>query len=454
MVITGIFLKFHITVSLKYYERDRPMLANKKKISVFWFRRDLRLEDNRALYEAMKSPYPVLPVFIFDTEITDELDKDDPRVTFIYDTLIELSKNMGVYGASIDCRKGNPTEVWEEIIGQYEVQAVYANEDYEPYAIKRDARIKALLLGKGIPFYLFKDQVIFAKDEVVKKDETPYTVFTPYKNRWLQKFRQSTVETYLIDQFNYFKGNHRPPDLKALGFERSSIKVKPYSLAGLSNYDQLRDYPALDQTSRLGPQLRFGTVSIREIVKETQSNSTFLSELIWREFFIQILYHYPEVVVHNFKRKYDGVKWRNNTEEFEKWKKGETGYPLVDAGMRELNATGYMHNRVRMVTAGFLCKHLLIDWRWGEGYFAQKLLDYELASNNGNWQWAAGTGCDAAPYFRVFNPTEQVKKFDARMEYIKKWVPEVNSFNYPTPIVEHKFARERAIKTYREGVKN
>ena len=242
------------------------------------------------------------------------------------------------------------------------------------------------------------------------------------------------------------------PSLKELGFIRSSIKVHAYDISQLDNYDEVRNFPALNQTSFLSPHLRFGTVSIRKVVKQTVSNQSFLSELIWREFFMQILYHFKEVVHSNFRRKYDHIEWRNNAAEFESWKNGATGFPMVDAGMRELNATGYMHNRVRMVVAGFLCKHLLIDWRWGEAYFAKKLLDYELSSNNGNWQWAAGTGCDAAPYFRVFNPTTQIKKFDPEMTYINKWIPELNALSYPSPIVDHKTARERAIAMYKRGI--
>ena len=429
---------------------------NKEKISIFWFRRDLRLEDNRGLNQALKGPFPVLPIFIMDQDITDELEDTDPRVTFIHDQLNSISSKLKHHHSTLFCKKGNTKSVWAHILHEFNVQEVYTNEDYEPYAIKRDEAIRKLLLSQGIELKVFKDQVIFAKDEILKKDQTPYTVFTPYKNKWIQKFESTKgiLSTPEDNNSNYAKMEIDFPSLKALGFERSSINVHDYSIDALDNYSEERDFPGLSKTSYLSPHLRFGTVSIREIVSQTASNQVFLSELIWREFFMQIMYHFKEVVHANFKKKYDLIEWRNNEDEFEQWKKGETGYPMVDAGMRELNNTGYMHNRVRMVVAGFLCKHLLIDWRWGEAYFAMKLLDYELSSNNGNWQWAAGTGCDAAPYFRIFNPTEQIKKFDPDLVYIKKWVPELNSFNYPAPIVDHKMARERAIETYKRGLRS
>jgi deoxyribodipyrimidine photo-lyase len=424
----------------------------KEKVSIFWFRRDLRLEDNRGLHESLKNPYPLLPIFIFDTNISDELAIDDPRITFIHDLLNDLSSSLNAWSAGIYCKKGQPEHIWQQLLNEFDVQAVYANEDYEPYAIQRDKRIRSLLSEKSIPLYLFKDQVVFAKDEVLKKDQTPYTVFTPYKNKWIQQLNEAALLTYpLTMQGNFLRKRHEIPELSDLGFKRSTITVRPYTLAFLEKYAEIRDFPALDQTTQLGPHLRFGSVSIRKIVMAARSSQTFLSELIWREFFMQILYHFPKVVSRNFKAKYDRIMWRNNSEEFEKWKNGETGYPLVDAGMHELNSTGYMHNRVRMIVASFLCKHLLIDWRWGEAYFAEKLLDYELSSNNGNWQWAAGTGCDAAPYFRVFNPVVQAEKFDPQKRYIKKWLPDIEIANYH-PMVEHKHARERAIQIYKQGL--
>ena len=421
----------------------------KDKITIFWFRRDLRIVDNYSLFNALRSPHPVLPIFIFDTNITDELAKSDPRISFIFDLLLGLSNSLQKHDSNVLCRKGTPLSVWKKLISEYDVQAVFANEDYEPYAIGRDQEIDKLLSFHRIPFHLSKDQVIFEKGEILKKDGSPYTVYTPYKNKWLERFQDHGLKTFPSEKnFNYYRFQSSFPKLADLGFKRSSIKVQPNSLDRLDEYEKTRDFPAFNQTSFLGPHLRFGSVSIRKIVAEAIGHPTFLNELIWREFFMQILYHYPKVVAHNFRSKYDRLKWRNNEAEFEKWKSGQTGYPIVDAGMRQLNATGYMHNRVRMIVAGFLCKHLLVDWRWGEAYFAEKLLDYELSSNNGNWQWAAGTGCDAAPYFRVFNPSEQTKKFDPDLAYIRKWVKDFDSLSYPKPMVEHKFARERAISTY------
>ena len=431
------------------------MNSQKEKIVLFWFRRDLRLNDNHGLHEALKSDFPVLPVFIFDENIIDELNDDDPRLNFIYDSLSLMNHTLVSKSSGILCLKGDPLEIWNDLLDKYDIQEVYTNEDYEPCAIQRDAQVSELLIESGIAFHSFKDQVIFEKDEVVKQDGFPYTVYTPYKNKWLEKFHDGMLKDFKVDFWEgYFKFNNKFPSLEEIGFKKSSIKVVPFNLTVVQDYVKTRNIPSIHGTSSLSPHLRFGTVSIREMVSKAKANSTFLSELIWREFFMQILYNFPHVVNHNFRQKYDGIQWRNNEVEFEKWKKGETGYPIVDAGMRELNATGYMHNRVRMITAGFLCKHLLIDWRWGEAFFAEKLLDYELSANNGNWQWSAGTGCDAAPYFRIFNPTEQVKKFDPELKYIRKWVIDLDDLTYPLPIVEHKSARERALKVYKEGIRD
>jgi deoxyribodipyrimidine photo-lyase len=348
------------------------------------------------------------------------------------------------------------------VIKEWDVKSVFFNKDYEPYAISRDKQVKELLTQEGIGMQSFKDQVIFEEGEILKNDGLPYHVFTPYKNKWLSTFReegfgplhkgqQSAENAELKRRFVGHQADF--PSLGQLGLKESGIRVRPYDLSCADGYEEQRNYPDTEGTSRLGPHLRFGTVSIRKIIQKLKpSHEVFLSELVWREFFMQILFHYPRVVNENFKKKYDGITWRNNEEEFEKWCKGQTGFPLVDAGMRELNETGYMHNRVRMITAGFLCKHLLIDWRWGEAYFGSKLLDYELSSNNGNWQWSAGTGCDAAPYFRIFNPSSQLKKFDKNMAYVGKWIPELNSSSYPDPIVDHKEARQRALDTYRAGM--
>ena len=423
-------------------------------MTIFWFRRDLRLLDNTGLNLALSESKDVQPIFIYDDDIIDELSKDDPRLNFIYQELLKINKELLSYNSSLKVYHGNPLEVFKELSRENPELVVYTNRDYEPYAIKRDEDINQLLLENGSSLISCKDQVIFEKNEVVKNDGLPYTVFTPFKNKWLAKFKEEGLHLELdLNSGNFNKSSHAFPSLKELGLEKSSIEVPSFSLEKVHNYEETRNFPFLDSTSKIGPHLRFGTVSIREIVSKAKDlNDTYLSELVWREFFMQILWHFPKVVHENFRKKYDFIQWRNNQEEFEKWCKGETGYPLVDAGMRELNKTGFMHNRVRMVTAGFLCKHLLIDWRWGEAYFAKKLLDYELSSNNGNWQWSAGTGCDAAPYFRVFNPSEQIKKFDKQNSYINKWIEDFNEFSYPDPIVEHSFARNRAIASYKEGL--
>ena len=422
------------------------------KISIFWYRRDLRLEDNTGLFEALNENENVLPIFIFDDSILDELPEDDARVNFIYESLSKINKQLNNHHASLQIFKGQIDDVWEKLVSTYDIQKVYSNKDYEPYAIKRDQKIKEFLNSKGIEMKTFKDQVIFEEDEIVKADGKPYTVFTPYKRKWLEKFTK--VNLNLIANFdNFYKKIIDFPTLNQLGLKNSPLKVKNYSLKNVSTYSETRNFPNLDSTSYLSPHLRFGTISVRQIITELKNKSeTFLSELIWREFFMQIIFHFPHVVTKNFRPKYDGIKWVNNKEDYDNWCQGKTGYPLVDAGMRQLNETGYMHNRVRMVTAGFLCKHLLIDWRYGEAYFAKKLLDYELSSNNGNWQWAAGTGCDAAPYFRIFNPIEQLKKFDKTLTYTKKWVKDFDTLEYPKPMVDHKYARNRALEAYKKGI--
>ncbi len=424
-----------------------------QEISIFWFRRDLRLKDNCGLHHALNASFPVLCVFIFDDAILSELNNDDPRVDFIYQQLQAIDADLKLHSSSLLIKKGNVRDVWQELINKYTVRQVFVNHDYEPYAIGRDKQITSLLKQNNIKFHTYKDQVIFEKDEILKADASPYVVYTPYKNKWLQRFSDHDLQEFessVTD--NFAKLCFDFPNMKSLGFRPSTIKVPDFNLADLSFYEERRDYPSLDYSSKLSTHLRFGTISIRSVIREIVYHSKFLNELIWREFFMQILYHFPDNEKFNFKRNYDFVQWRNNEEEFAAWKNGMTGYPIVDAGMRELKATGLMHNRVRMICAGFLCKHLLIDWRWGEAYFASKLLDYELASNNGNWQWAAGTGCDAAPYFRIFNPLIQAKKFDADEKYIRKWIPEYGTPSYPLPIVDHKFAGERAIKTYKQAL--
>jgi deoxyribodipyrimidine photo-lyase len=418
----------------------------------FWFRRDLRIEDNCALHHVINSGAEIIPVFIFDSNIIDELPKNDARITFIYQQLTKLNAIFQDMGGGMNVHIGDPVTIWTDLIDKYDLDGLFYNRDYEPYARERDKQVYELFNNK-LEVHSFKDHVIFEPQQVLKDDGTPYTVFTPYKRKWLSKFNRPKAYDCDLRKTTILKLEKDFPKLETIGFEKSAQSVPDFHLDVVEDYASKRNTPAIDGTSKLGPHLRFGTIGIRTIVQNVMDRSeTFLSELIWREFFQQIIFHYPHVVNSNFRAKYDGVKWRNNEEEFKKWCAGKTGYPMVDAGMRELNETGFMHNRVRMITAGFLCKHLLIDWRWGEAYFAEKLLDFELAANNGNWQWAAGTGCDAAPYFRVFNPSEQLKKFDKDMAYVKKWIPELLTEEYPQPMVDHKFARERAIDTYKKGI--
>lgn len=431
-----------------------------EKVNIFWFRRDLRLDDNVGFSKALHGKFPVLPLFIFDSEILNELPKDDARITFIFETLQKMRNELQEHGSSLAIYHGKPQEVFNKVISEFEVQNIITNHDYEPYAKKRDEAVENLLTEKEIGFYTFKDQVIFEKDEIVKDDGDPYIVYTPYMKKWKEKFKKDyTEKIYYTNEFlkNLYQNSRLPNlSLSDIGFKNSKIKIPEYDVTPttIQEYEKRRNFPAEDATSHLGPHLRFGTVSIRKMIKKAnaEKNEVFWQELIWREFFMQILWHFPETVENAFKKKYDRIEWRNNEEEFKMWKEGKTGYPLVDAGIRQLNETGYMHNRVRMVVASFLCKHLLIDWRWGEAYFAEKLLDYEMASNVGNWQWAAGSGVDAAPYFRIFNPTTQIEKFDKDYKYIKKYVSEYDTKNYPEKIVDHKEARERCLQVYKEAV--
>jgi len=430
-----------------------------KNITIFWFRRDLRVEDNTALYNALNERGNVLPLFIFDSGITDHLEnKSDPRISFILDEVHAIKRKFEAAGSSLLIRYGNPVEIFKALTEKYAVAAVYANHDYEPYARTRDETVAKALKEKAIVFKTFKDQAIFEKDEVVKDNGKPYTVFTPYSRKWKttlgvaemeilpsEKLLGKSLKTERLSNF----------DLAEAGFRYQSFRFPERTVDAeiLKNYHKTRDIPSLKGTSRLSLHLRFGTISIRKLVKfAIKSNETYLNELIWRDFYMMILWHFPQVVSQSFKPQYDNIRWLNNEDDIEAWREGKTGYPIVDAGMRQLNQTGYMHNRVRMITASFLVKHLLTDWRRGEAYFAEKLLDYELSSNNGGWQWAAGSGCDAAPYFRVFNPELQTKKFDAGFEYIRKWVPEFEDFKYPKPIVEHKFARERVLNEYKRAL--
>ncbi len=437
-------------------------MDNTHSVSVFWFRRDLRLFDNTALFNALTSGLKVLPVFIFDTGILDYLPANDKRVSYIYQAIEHINRTLIPFQTSVQVFKGKPAEIFEQLLAANSIKSVFANHDYEPYAIERDLQVETLLSAKGVSFHTFKDQVIFEKDEITKQSGEPYTVFTPFSHRWLEKFNQDNFYLQSKDSENYlhnFIHTDQNPvlSLSEIGFNEIKSVFQPLILneTVLAGYEKTRNIPALDSTSRASVHLRFGTVSIRQlVVRAIEINPVWLNELIWREFFMQILWHFPQVVDQPFKPKYQFINWINNEKNFESWCNGKTGYPLVDAGMRELNATGFMHNRVRMVTASFLVKHLLINWQWGEAYFAAKLMDFELSSNNGNWQWAAGTGCDAAPYFRIFNPTTQAEKFDSQDVYIKKWVPEYGTKSYTQPIVEHSFARTRCLETYKAALES
>lgn len=427
-------------------------------VAIFWFRRDLRLNDNKAFFKALEGAENVLPLFIFDEDILDPLPRNDHRVEFIHHTLSEMDQLLRKQGSGILVRKGKPFDVFKELLGEYEIDAVYSNADHEPYGMERDEKIRALLASHGNGFYQELDHLVLGSNEALKSDGTPYTVFTPYSRRWKEVLESRHTAEFPSETLlkNCHKGEIDPvPSLEELGFEGSGMEM-PVAIVDedmIKGYNKTRDFPALNGTSRLGPHLRFGAMSIRQLVKMARElNETFLNELIWREFYAMILQHFPRVVKESFRPEYDRIEWRNNEQEFELWKQGKTGFPMVDAGMRQLAATGYMHNRLRMVTASFLTKHLLIDWRWGEAWFAEKLFDFELSSNNGGWQWSSGTGTDAAPYFRIFNPMEQRKKFDPNEEFIKKWIPEFGTLDYPEPIVDHKQARERCLAAYKKAL--
>ncbi len=430
-----------------------------QKVNVFWFRRDLRLDDNTGLYNALIENLPVLPIFIFDSEILDKLPKNDSRVNFIHDTISNINQQLKKHNSCIAIYHGKPLEIFENLIEKFEIENVFTNRDYEPYATERDLTTSNFLSAKNIDFKTFKDQVIFEKSEVVKNDGDPYVVYTPFSRKWLEHFKPEDTLPYKSENLldNCIKDTSLPfLSLSDIGFNSSDIKVADYDVDAdlIDAYEATRNFPAHDETSRVGPHLRFGTISIRKLVDKAskRENITYLKELIWREFFMQILWHFPHTSTKSFKPQYDRIEWRNNEAEFKKWCEGNTGYPLVDAGMRQLNETGFMHNRIRMLVGSFLCKHLLIDWRWGEAYFAEKLHDYEMASNVGNWQWVAGCGVDAAPYFRIFNPTTQIDKFDKDHKYINKWVKNLNSLEYPSEMVDHKMARERCLKVYKAAV--
>jgi len=426
-----------------------------KKVSIFWFRRDLRIEDNHGLFQALSSEFPVLPLFIFDTQILDRLPStSDGRVEFIHQSISKLNEAIGGH---LCVKHGNPLAVFTEIFNHWDVVNIFTNHDYERYGLERDASIKTLAKEKGIDFRTYKDQVVFEKDEVLSGAGTPYTVFTPYSRKWKALLAETVLPEYPSSSLsNYVSDTFKAPTLSEIGFQSSGLSFPENSVQDdlIKSYAQDRDFPAKPGTSRLSVHLRFGTVSIRSLVRRALGKSeVWLNELIWRDFYFNILHHFPHISAgHSFRKEYDRMNWRNNEVEFKAWCSGKTGYPIVDAGMRELNETGFMHNRVRMIVASFLVKHLLIDWRWGEAYFAEKLLDFDFAANNGGWQWAAGCGCDAAPYFRVFNPTLQTQKFDQSLSYIKKWVPELQEFTYPAPIVIHEFARARVLAAYKDAL--
>ena len=433
----------------------------KPMVNIFWCRRDLRLNDNAALYHALQSEWPVVTVFIFDTGILNRLeDKGDRRMHFIHQTILSLQHLLNVLGSGLTVFHCTPLEAFRQLQQQYSIDTVFINHDYEPSAIKRDASVAAMLSGNHIQFRTYKDQVIFEREEILKDDHKPYTVFTPYSRKWKAALKDFYLKSYPTEKYfqNFYHYQAPPvPSLEDIGFKETDAVFPAMNIDDtlISHYSEQRNYPSVNGTSMLGVHLRFGTISIRQLARKAKElNETFLNELIWRDFYQTILWHFPHISEgRSFKKEFDLIEWRNNEQEFKHWCEGKTGYPIVDAGMRQLNATGFMHNRVRMIVASFLTKHLLIDWRWGETYFAQKLLDFDFASNNGGWQWASGSGCDAAPYFRIFNPALQTKKFDKDLVYIKNWVPELDSFDYPAPIVVHEIARKRALETYAKALK-
>lgn len=442
-----------------HMQLEKHSIPSQTPIALCWLRRDLRLEDNHALSKALEEHENVLPLFIFDREILDTLShKKDARVSFIYTQLSRLQKQLSEMGSTLLVVVGKPLEVLKALTQNYQISAVYANEDYEPYATKREHAVKKLLDTQKIPFHLYKDQVIFAPDEILKKDKTPYTVYTPYMKQWKKQYTSSMGDAFEVNTYKAHFLRTKPiplPSWKQIGFSPTQTTFPPLSLdtSLIRSYETQRDKLEIKGTTHVGIHLRFGTMSIREATKVALLHSqTWLNQLIWRNFFMMILAHFPYVVHKAFKPAYDRIPWRHDTNGFQAWCEGQTGYPIVDAGMRELNATGFMHNRARMITASFLTKLLLIDWRWGEAYFAEKLLDYELASNNGSWQWAAGTGCDAAPYFRIFNPMRQAERFDPMLKYIQKWVPEHKDPSYVKPIVDYAFARKRALEVYQKAL--
>lgn len=428
--------------------------------ALFWHRRDLRINDNKGLFEALKQNEIVHPIFIFDKSILDKLPNNDQRILFIYQEIESLKKSYQNLGSDLWVYYGEPSEIIPKIAQELNCSSVYFNNDYEPYALQRDQEIQVSLNNIKIQFIGKKDHVIFEKNEVLKDDGKPYTIFTPYSRKWKANLKEEDLREYSIEKHTGNLVQKQQEEalitLEEMGFESKVLHDFPNRIAKneiLNNYHLSRNFPAVKGTSKLSLHLRFGTISIRKLALiAREQNETYLNELIWRDFYQMIIFHFPKSAENSFKAQYDKIIWEKNEADFDSWCTGKTGYPIVDAGMRELNATGFMHNRVRMVVASFLTKHLLLDWRLGAAYFAEKLLDFELASNTGGWQWAAGCGCDAAPYFRVFNPQAQQEKFDKSFEYIKKWVPEFGTSSYPEPIIEHKFARERILQRFKSAL--
>lgn len=463
--------------------------------ALVWFRRDLRDDDHAALYHALKSARQVYCVFVFDTEILDGLsDRADRRVEFIWQSVRELQVSLEADGGGLAVLHGLARDELPAFAKRLEVQAVFANRDYEPSSIGRDVAVAADLRHSGIDFHLFKDQVVFEGDEVLSGEGRPYRIFTPYKNAWLSRLNPFFLKPYPVARYREALASpaaHAMPTLDAIGFMPTGLR-HPAGMSGadrlladfrdrIKSYKEAREFPAVKGTSFLSTHLRFGTVSVRSLARLAwemggAGAETWLQELVWRDFYFMILQHNPRLAGGQcFKPEFDNIEWPGSEAHFDAWCEARTGFPLIDAAMRQLNQTGYMHNRLRMVTASFLVKDLLVDWRKGERYFAGKLLDFDFAANNGGWQWAASTGCDAQPWFRIFNPVTQSEKFDAEGNFIRKYVPELGAcfakeihapwkisverrrelkLDYPMPVVDHAEMREKALALYKAQVKS
>jgi len=477
-----------------------------KKNALFWFRRDLRLQDNTALYYALNNADTVACIFVFDKNILSELGKADTRVDFLWHTLNSLKEELKQLGSDLIIVHDNPEKIIPELAIKYGVSAIYCNEDYEPKARQRDRTVAELVREKNIDFFSYKDQCVFSKEEILNSQHQAYTVFTHYAQAWRKKFTLDFIKEYpsesFLNKLAKFK-TQKIPELSSIGFEQTNIsKMKigfsnkeavqlfnTFTEKKINHYKVLRDFPSISGVSYLSVHNRFGTISVRHLLREAimlkdqnpmneESIDTWISELIWRDFYFQLLYNFPHVAYEPFHSEYNDFPWENDMEKFQKWCDGETGYPLIDAAMKQLNQTGYMHNRLRMVVASFLTKHLLVDYRLGEQYFAAKLLDFDLSANNGGWQWAASTGCDAQPYFRIFNPILQSEKFDPHGKFIKKMLPIFSlidekyvhnpseykeelkmlginlGIEYPEPIVNHKQARQRTLDIFKTFMEN